>query len=131
MTRILTAVLLIFASIVAAGAQTSSEASLLDPPGFKTDGCSLWPDGNYRDCCVEHDRAYFIGGGLKDRRKADNELFNCVRAKGRAYNKVVAPFIWFGVRIGGIGWLPTPFRWGFGNRFPAMRPRAAEKDIKK
>lgn len=131
MTRILTAAALILASIVAAGAQTSSEAGRSDPPGFKTDGCSLWPDGNYRDCCVEHDRAYFVGGGIKERRRADNDLFKCVRSKGRTYNKVVAPFIWFGVRIGGVGWLPTPFRWGFGNGFPSMRPPKTDEGNKK
>jgi hypothetical protein len=24
--------------------------------------------------------------------------------------------MWLGVRIGGVSWLPTPFRWGFGQK---------------
>lgn len=27
---------------------------------FVSDGCSMFPDGDYRDCCVEHDKAYFF-----------------------------------------------------------------------
>ena len=78
---------------------------------FKSDGCSLFPDGDYRDCCVEHDKAYYVGGSLKERRIADNRLHACVSDKR---HKFLAPLIWIGVRIGGVPFLPTPFRWGFG-----------------
>lgn len=109
-----------------AAAAVSAQGPAPDSPALwddsMSDGCSLWPDGNYRDCCVAHDGAYFRGGGLGARREADRLLYRCVRSKGRGYNPIIAPLMWIGVRIGGVGWLPTPFRWGFGNRYPAMRP---------
>jgi hypothetical protein len=120
--------LIVIALAGQASAQSESVAPADGSGGFRSDGCSLWPDGNYRDCCVEHDKAYFIGGGRKLRAAADGELFRCVRAKGRRYNTVVAPMMWVGVRLGGVGWLPTPFRWGFGNPYPATRPRGGKKD---
>lgn len=86
------------------------------PNGKKSDGCTLIPDGPYRPCCVEHDRAYFAGGSSKERRKADKRLYQCVRKTPGVANKLVAAFMWIGVRIGGVSFLPTPFRWGFGKR---------------
>ena len=44
------------------------------PADFKSDGCTFFPDRDYRDCCVEHDKAYYFGGTLKDRRAADDEF---------------------------------------------------------
>ncbi len=73
----------------------------------------MFPDGDYRNCCVEHDKAYYVGGSSKGRRDADDQLHKCVRAKGHKY---LAPIIWVGVRIGGVPFLPTPFRWGFGQQ---------------
>jgi len=92
------------------------------PPEFKSDGCTLFPDGNYRDCCVEHDKAYYFGGTLKERRTADNQLYDCVKAKNGPHSKMVAGIMWVGVRIGAVPFLPTPFRWGFGNKYPRMKP---------
>ena len=82
------------------------------PADFKSDGCSLFPDGNYHDCCFEHDKAYYFGGTKVERKAADRQLCDCVRAKGHRF---LAPMMYLGVRIGGVAWLPTPFRWGFGN----------------
>ena len=42
---------------------------------FKSDGCTMWPDGNYRDCCVRHDLDAF--NGIADN-IADIALFQCV-----------------------------------------------------
>lgn len=81
---------------------------------FKSDGCSVFPDGDYQYCCVEHDLAYFKGGTWRERLIADNKLFKCVNGKKDWWHKVVAPMMWAGVRIGGVPFLPTPFRWGFG-----------------
>lgn len=81
------------------------------PPDYKSDGCSLFPDGDYRDCCVAHDREYYRGGTNAERKAADKRLYECVRGKGHKY---LSRMMWLGVRIGGIGFLPTPFRWGFG-----------------
>jgi len=87
---------------------------------FKSDGCSLFPDGNYRECCVVHDKAYFVGGSLKERREADKDLYKCVRGKGGG--KMLASVIYLGVRFGGVSFLRTPFRWGFGHKYPRKEP---------
>lgn len=84
------------------------------PADFVDDGCSLFPDCDYGDCCAAHDRAYYVGGTEKERRQADKKLYKCVRAKKGFYHKIIAPVMYLGVRIGGVSWLPTPFRWGFG-----------------
>ena len=101
--------------VSAAAAQTAAPAV----PEFRSDGCSWFPDGDYGDCCVEHDRAYFAGGSWKQRWKADKQLFKCVARKGNAHHHFVAPVIWLGVRVGGVPWINTPFRWGFGQKASA------------
>lgn len=101
---------------VAVGAQAESLEGL-DWSGFKSDGCTLWPDKDFADCCIEHDRAYFAGGPSSDRRRADDRLFRCVVSKNRKGSKNDARLMWLGVRIGGLGWLPTPFRWGYGRGY--------------
>jgi hypothetical protein len=100
---------------ISAFAQTDSKAvNKKLPADFKSDGCSLFFDGDYRDCCVEHDKAYFFGGSSKERWQADKKLYKCVAAKKGFHHKIIAPIMWLGIRIGGVSWLPTPFRWGFG-----------------
>jgi len=84
------------------------------PADFKSDKCSLFPDCDYGDCCVEHDKKYYFGGSFKERRRADITLYKCVRRKKGFHHKIIAPLMYVGVRIGGVSWLPTPFRWGFG-----------------
>ena len=85
------------------------------PENFKG-GCSMFPDGAYLDCCVEHDKAYYVGGSWTKRWRADKKLFKCVANARGWYHKIIAPVMWIGVRIGGVSWLPTPFRWGFGQK---------------
>ena len=92
------------------------------PDDFKTDGCTFFPDGNYRDCCVEHDKAYYFGGSLEGRRAADNQLYECVKSKQGKHKKLIARVMWMGVRVGAVSFLPTPFRWGFGNKYPRRKP---------
>jgi hypothetical protein len=87
---------------------------------FKTDGCSMFPDGTLSDptrwqlCCLEHDFAYYIGGTRQQRADADAALGACVEEVASA---TLGNLMWFGVRIGGTPALPTPWRWGFGWRY--------------
>ncbi len=83
---------------------------------FKSDGCTLFRDGDYRNCCVEHDKAYYFGGSWRERRRADNKLYKCVANTKGFQHKIIAPVMWIGVRGGGVPFLPTPFRWGFGRK---------------
>jgi len=98
-------------------AQTNSGSAIKTVPAtFKSDGCSLFLDGGYRDCCVTHDNAYYVGGSWTKRWQADKKLFKCVAGKKGFQHKIIAPLMWLGVRAGGVSWLPTSFRWGFGRR---------------
>ena len=100
-----------------ASAQTNSDSAIKTIPAtFKSDGCSMFPDCKYRDCCVEHDRAYYVGESWTQRWQADKKLFKCVAGKKGFQHKFIAPVMWLGVRVGGVSWLPTPFRWGFGQK---------------
>jgi len=102
---------------ISAFAQTDSKAANEKlPVDFKSDGCSLFPDGDYRDCCVEHDKVYYFGGSSKERWQSDKKLYKCVAAKKGFHHKIIAPIMWLGVRMWGVSWLPTPFRWGFGRK---------------
>lgn len=88
-----------------------------------TDKCTCWPDGNWGDCCVDHDIDYWCGGTARQRLESDWRLRRCMRQ--RSYLPGVLLF--FGVRFGGVHWLPTPWRWGFGHDYPAGYVRALPK----
>ncbi|MGE4069577.1 MAG: hypothetical protein AB7E72_00200 [Lysobacterales bacterium] len=81
------------------------------PRPFRTDGCTLVPDFNFSTCCEAHDRAYWQGGSCAERRQADQDLAQCIRAAG---HPGLAPWYGAGVRIGGADIWPVPWRWGFG-----------------
>ncbi len=87
----------------------------LDP--FLSDGCSMWPDGFLWDptrwlgCCIEHDRAYWLGGTYEERLKADLDLRTCVDQRDA---KITAEVMLIGVRMGGSPALSSNFRWGYG-----------------
>ncbi len=101
------------------------------PLGFETDGCTAFPDGNYRDCCEAHDLDYYKGGSFKERRDSDKRLYSCVKSKPSWKNKYRAPMIYLGVRVFGTAWLPTPFRWGFGKKKMKRLAEAANSETKK
>ena len=91
---------------------------------FKSDGCSVVKDYDQQECCVRHDWLYWQGGSIKDRAKADEAFFKCVRNTSSGW---LAPFRWFGVRIGGLGILPFyQWRWGYGWEYPKFE--APEND---
>jgi len=92
---------------------------LADPPArpFISDGCSAWPDqwqevNMYEDCFL-HDIEYWVGGTPADKLAADLQLALGVCRKGAPQ---MAEIMLAGVRTGGVDWLPTPWRWGFGRR---------------
>lgn len=88
---------------------------------FKSDGCSSFPDGTisqgnlWQKCCIEHDKAYWVGGTKEQRKNADEELRSCVAKVGEPE---IAQLMLAGVRVGGTPYLPTSFRWGYGWPFP-------------
>ncbi len=85
---------------------------------FKSDGCTMFPDGAYRSCCVEHDRAYWRGGTMGHRLAADRELAFCV---WRLRGPVLAVVMYAAVRVGGAFFWPHRRRWGYGHRWPLWK----------
>lgn len=82
-----------------------------------SDGCTGWPDGNWLDCCLEHDESYEAGGSWLERLRADWKLAKCVHRKGkgkrcRACQTVMAGAMGIGVRVLGIGLWPYHHVWG-------------------
>lgn len=121
--------LLVAIPIVAIG-QTRDPQTV--KPDYESDNCSLFPDGNYADCCVAHDAEYFFGGSLKERKAADQRLKKCVRSKNPGWKgKLLSNAMYVGVRIGAVSFLPTPFRWGFGNKWLRKEPERAKTEVKK
>ena len=56
---------------------TIGAASAAEFHDFTSEGCSLFPDGNFKDralwcdCCLAHDISYWHGGTKEDRKHAD------------------------------------------------------------
>lgn len=44
-------------------------------------GCTGFPEGNWHDCCVQHDLDYEAGGSLWTKVKVDHKLARCVASK--------------------------------------------------
>lgn len=91
---------------------------------FTTDGCSggmswfwrtfLRTPPPWEGACIRHDKAYWHGGTALDREVADRILLRSVAAQGYP---VIAVLMFLAVRIGGVPWLPTPWRWNYGHSF--------------
>lgn len=77
---------------------------------FVTDGCTGYPDGTWRECCVQHDLALWAGGTSLERELADRELKSCVEEHG---GQLQANLMWLGVRIGSYSPVKLPGKqWG-------------------
>lgn len=66
---------------------------------FKSSGCNVVPEGNWGECCVEHDKRYREGGWAIARLKADIELFLCIASNK---NLFAATLYFTGVRFAGM-----------------------------
>lgn len=78
---------------------------------FISDGCSRFPDADWYDCCLAHDVAYWLGGDESLRLQADETLMQCVADAGYP---LIADMMFAGVRLGGVPYFATPYRWGYG-----------------
>lgn len=97
-------------------AEATDERQL--PEGYVSDRCTAFPDGNYGDCCIAHDKDYFFGGTRAERKASDKRLKQCVLSKGGGWKRrLLANTMYLGVRLGGIGVGKGPFSWGFGKRY--------------
>ncbi len=100
----------IFFSLIVFFALCAPAAATPHKP-FATDGCSMWPDGTWGVCCVEHDMDYWYGGTAKARKQSDQRLKQCLIDLD---HPVMARVMYMGVRIGGMPYFPLPWRWGYG-----------------
>lgn len=117
------ALLILFCVAASQTATAQQEADRRLPDGTLSDRCSWFFDGDWGDCCIAHDKEYYAGGTKAMRKAADKRLKQCIQGKG---HKIVAQMMYYGVRIGGVGFLKLPFSWGFGkNRTP--KATASEK----
>jgi hypothetical protein len=111
-------ILYLTALVLLSTATVNSAGSASVLHDFKSDGCSLFPDGDLEhrdlwcDCCFAHDFAYWQGGTQKERKKADETLRDCVI--DRTHNKALAVLMYDGVRTGGHPAFPTWYRWAYG-----------------
>ena len=101
----------------------------------KYDGCSGGMSDAWRkvfkhrppweSCCDAHDQPYAKGGTAKERADADLQLMLCVARNG---HPLWAVTMWVAVRVGGHPLLPTPWRWGFKQKYPSRyKTKGAEE----
>ena len=64
----------------------------------------------WEHCCDIHDGPYAVGGTAQERLACDIEMRKCVIKNG---HPIAAHAMFHAIRIGGVPWLPTPWRWGF------------------
>lgn len=107
-----------------------SKENILRP--FTTDGCSTSPDnawiGNnsWLNCCVEHDKAYWLGGTAAEKDLADSSLKNCLLDAGM--DEIRAEIYYRSVQVGGSAHLPTSWKWGYGWKKPRGYAPVTEAD---
>ena len=122
---------LLFSMLLMLSACSSVAKDRLKP--FTSDGCSSFPDGTFRQnelwlsCCVEHDKAYWLGGNYQQRKEADIALKVCVERVGE---KAIAKLMMAGVRVGGSPYWPTSYRWGYGWDYFRGYDEPTEKELK-
>ena len=51
-----------------------------------SDGCSMVPDFNFRECCVQHDMDYMNPN--MSRLRADNRMRKCIKSKTPWWNPI-------------------------------------------
>lgn len=83
---------------------------------FLTDGCphiqgsiSYPKEDQWKLCCVEHDKAYWKGGSIEERQKADSDLHACITERGAPE---AARLIYYSIRSAHKN--PMSLPWGYG-----------------
>jgi hypothetical protein len=106
---------------------TISDVFSREPHPFASDGCTLVPDGTFRDpdrwrdCCVGHDLRLWGGGTNDQRLKADEDLRSCLKERA---NPLIAQLYFLGVRLGARSpWKISSKKWGnaWGPTFSSRR----------
>ena len=83
----------------------------------KSNGCTGFPDGYWRECCEEHDKAYAKGGSRRMRKMADLKFDWCIFVKVSHHTgsirkaRLQSWFMYYGVRIFGSPWCLPLYLW--------------------
>lgn len=87
----------------------------------------------WRQCCVEHDRAYYYGGSREQKKVADEALKLCVAQTldNDTVGLMLGSAMQMAVTIGGLPYFSTPYRWGYGEDFRGTENLPAEIDSNK
>ena len=67
---------------------------------FRTDGCTLFPDGWWTACCLLHDYLYWWQPLDITRSEADTAMLDCMKALGANSAAAIAS-----VGLGAFGWI--------------------------
>jgi len=65
----------------------------------QSDGCTLFPDGWWHECCHAHDVGYWLGEVA--RAQLDLELATCVAGTALVAGPILGGVMWAGVRLFG------------------------------
>jgi len=86
----------------------------------------------WRECCVIHDQAYYYGGSREEKKAADKALKKCVAQKlgDTITGRLLGEAMESAVRIGGVPYLSTDYRWGYGEDFRNTEMLPAKTDKK-
>ena len=84
----------------------------------------------WRECCVVHDRAYYYGGTREEKEAADEALKKCVAQKldDDSVGLLLGSAMEAAVRIGGLPYFSTSYRWGYGEDFRGTEMLPARAD---
>jgi hypothetical protein len=82
---------------------------------FATDGCTMFVNGSWKECCIAHDHDYWQGGSAETRQESDERFKECIYTKTQ--NRPLSLGAYMIIRIGGVPYLATPWRWGYGWSF--------------
>lgn len=91
---------------------TTGEAQKSPPiHPFQTDQCTFFIEGNWSECCIQHDREYWKGGSLKLRDQSDKKLKDCFDKKG---HRILSSLVYWAVHLGHYSPIKSKFKWGWG-----------------
>lgn len=79
-----------------------------------SNGCTLFPQGNWRSCCVKHDRKYYYGGTRMMKLRADLDLMKCIAHKGHPIMGLIA---FIGITLFGGPYWTHKARWNRGHKY--------------
>jgi len=96
----------------------SSSIEFTDLKPFYTDNCTFWSEGTrdepelWKDCCIEHDLRYWVGGLKTEQKISDKRLRQCITdVAGSGHGNLMYTF----VRLGHLSPIKSKTSWSWGH----------------